>query len=159
MQTIHVATDLPTSADRVWSAIKHPASFTYVTRGLVGIPALAGRTDPIREGERGSAWLLAGHVLPVWRHTIDVVRVDEETMTLRTREHGGVIRVWNHALHVEPRGPRQCRYSDTVEIDAGRLTAAVAALAVRFYRHRQRRWHRLTRLHLLPAGPRWATPR
>ena len=54
MQTIHLETELPASADRVWQAMCHPASFTYVTRGLIGVPALAGRTEPFREGETGT---------------------------------------------------------------------------------------------------------
>ena len=54
MQTIYLETELPASADKVWHAMCHPASFTYVTRGLIGIPALAGRTEPFREGESGT---------------------------------------------------------------------------------------------------------
>jgi hypothetical protein len=154
-RTIDVSTELPTDADRVWAAMKQPATFLYVTRGLFGMPALAGRSEPVRAGEAGSGWLFAFHVVPAYRHTIEVVAVDEGTRTLRTHEHGGVLRRWDHVLHVEPvseleAGPR-CRYSDTVTIDAGRLTGVVAAMAVGIYRYRQRRWHRLVRKHLLPA--------
>jgi hypothetical protein len=159
-KTIDVSTELPTDADRVWAAMKQPATFLYVTRGLFGMPALAGRSEPVRAGEAGSGWLFAFHVVPAYRHTIEVVAVDEETRTLRTHEHGGVLRRWDHVLHAEPvsdggagatgTGPR-CRYSDTVTIDAGRLTGVVAAMAVGIYRYRQRRWHRLVRKHLLPT--------
>jgi hypothetical protein len=156
VRTIHVETELPTGADRVWAAMKQPVTFLYVTRGLFGMPALAGRSEPVRAGEAGSGWLLAFHVVPAYRHTIEVVAVDEEERTIRTHEHGGVLRRWDHVLHAEPVGrepvggeePR-CVYSDTVTIDAGRLTAVVAALAVGIYRYRQRRWHRLVRKHLL----------
>lgn len=156
-RTIHVETVLPTDADRVWPALKHPASFLYVTRGLFGMPALAGRTDPIRAGEVGTGWLLAFHVLPLHRHTIEVVAVDEATRTIRTHEHGGVLRRWDHELRAEPDGEAgtRCRYHDTVTIDAGPLTRVVAALAVGIYRYRHRRWHRLVRKHLLVAGPRY----
>ncbi|MBV8950972.1 MAG: hypothetical protein JOZ99_08860, partial [Actinobacteria bacterium] len=61
-RTIHVETELPTSADKVWAAMKHPASFLFVTRGLIGFPALAGRTDPIRRGEVGTGWLFAFNI-------------------------------------------------------------------------------------------------
>jgi hypothetical protein len=187
-KTIHVETVLPTDPERVWSALKHPASFLYVTRGLFGMPALAGRTDPVQAGEAGTGWLLAFHVVPLHRHTIEIVEVDEATRTIRTHERGGVLRRWDHSLHaapVTPAGPggpdvpngpgggggpggpggpggtwdgggggARCRYRDTVTIDAGPLTAVVAALAVRIYRYRHRRWHRLVRKHLLVAGPR-----
>jgi hypothetical protein len=150
-RTIHVRTELPTDADRVWSALQQPASFIYVTRGLVAMPALAGRTDPVRAGERASGWLFALHVIPAYRHTIEVLDVDHASRTIRTHEHGGPLRRWDHVLHAEPVGPGRCRYSDTVTIDAGRLTPLVAALAVAIYRYRHRRWHRLVHEHLPPT--------
>jgi len=157
MRTIHVETVLPTSADRVWEAMQHPASFLYVCRGLIGFPVLNGRTSPVVEGEEGSGWMLLFHVVPLARHTIHIVEVDAATRTIRSDEHGGVLKAWRHTLHVEPDGDgTQARYSDTVEIDAGTLTPLVARIAVGIYRYRQRRWHKLVRQHLLPSGPRYA---
>jgi hypothetical protein len=157
MRTIHVETSLPTSADRVWKAMQSPATFLYVCKGLFGIPALAGRAEPLRVGERGTAWLFAFHLIPAYRHTIEISQVDETNTTIRTHEHGGVLTAWNHTLHVEPLDERTCRYSDTVDIDAGHATALVAAVAVGIYRYRQRRWHKLVRLHLMPEGPAYAS--
>lgn len=157
MQTIHVETTLPTSADRVWRAMQSPVTFLYVCKGLFGVPALAGRSEPLRVGERGTAWGFAFHLIPAYQHTIEVTEVDETKRTIRTHEHGGILTVWNHSLHVEPIDENTCRYSDTVDIDAGRATALVAAIAVGIYRYRQRRWHKLVRMHLLPQGPAYAS--
>jgi hypothetical protein len=156
VRTIHLETELPTNADKVWHAMCHPASFTYVTRGLIGVPALAGRTEPFRQGESGTGWLLLFHLIPLSRHTIHLASLDQATRTLRSREHGGILRAWNHQLRVQPAGYQRCRYSDTVEIDASALTGAVAAIAKWIYRYRQRRWHKLVRNHLMPGGPRYA---
>jgi hypothetical protein len=156
MRTIHLQTTLPTGADRVWHAMQSPATFLYVCKGLFGVPALAGRAEPLGVGERGTAWLFAFHLIPAYRHTIEVAEVDETDKTIRTREHGGVIRSWNHTLHVEPTDANQCRYSDTVDIDAGAATNFVAAIAVGIFRYRQRRWRKLVRLHLMPQGPAYA---
>ncbi|WP_156297570.1 hypothetical protein [Mycobacterium paragordonae] len=145
MRTVHVETTLPTSADRVWSAMLSPATFLYVCKGLFGFPALAGRTESLRTGERGTGWLMAFHVIPAYRHTIEVTEVDEATGTIRTREHGGALKAWNHTLHVEALQADSCRYSDTVDIDAGLLTGAVVAIANGIYRYRQRRWRKLVR--------------
>lgn len=152
-RTIKVETTLDTSSERVWDAMKHPASFVYVTKGIVGFPALAGRTDPIREGETGSGWILLFHLLPLYRHTIEVVDLDETDQTIRSHEYGGVLRRWDHTLHVEPIDDEHCRYSDTVEIDAGTMTSLVARSAVGIYRYRQRRWRRLVAKHLRVDGP------
>lgn len=157
MRTIHVETALPTSADAIWQAMQHAESLRYVTRGLFRLPALAGRTQPFRQGECGTSWLVLFNVLPAWRHTIRLDELDPTTRTMRSREHGGVIKDWRHTLHVEPIGDQLCRYSDTVQIDAGRLTGLVAVIGTLMYRIRQRRWHALTRTHLLAGGPSWAT--
>ncbi|OBI76155.1 hypothetical protein [Mycobacterium asiaticum] len=153
MRTVHVETVLPTSADRVWSAMLSPATFLYVCKGLFGFPSLAGRTEALRLGESGTGWLLAFHVIPAYRHTINVVEVDEDSGTIRTNEHGGLLKAWNHTLHVEPIDTHSCRYSDTVDIDAGRMTGVVVAVANGIYRYRQRRWRTLVRRHMSPVTP------
>lgn len=156
MRTVHMETELSTDAEQVWAAMQHPTSFTYVCRGVLGIPALVGRTAAMREGESGTGWLLLFHLIPLSRHTIHLVEINPDTKTLRSHEHGGMLRSWNHALRVEAVSPRACRYSDIVEIDAGALTPVVARLAILLYRYRQRRWHKLVHKHLLPEGPDYA---
>lgn len=157
MRTVHIETILPTDADRVWSAMLSPVTFLYVCKGLIGFPALAGRSDVLRVGERGTGWLFALHVIPAYRHTIEIVEVDQASRTVRTHESGGLLKAWNHTLHVEPIDERSSRYSDTVDIDAGVATAFVAVLAKGIYRYRHRRWHKLVRKHLLPKGPSYAS--
>jgi hypothetical protein len=149
-RTISVATDLDAPADRVWQAMLLPATFLHVCRGLLRIPALEGRIDPLVAGESGEGRLWAFGLVPTYRHTIEVLRADEATGTIATHEHGGPLRAWDHTLEVEPAGPGRSRYRDTVTIDAGRLTPVVAALAVGIYRYRQRRWRALARHHLAP---------
>jgi hypothetical protein len=111
-RTIAVSSVLPAEADRVWEAMKHPASFLYVCRGLLGLPALAGRTSAVVEGEVGDSMLML--------------------------------------FQVEPLADGTSRYSDTVDVDAGRLTGAVAFFGTLLYRYRQRRWKRLALRHLQP---------
>lgn len=152
MRTIHHETILPTAAERVWPAMLSPATFLYLCKGLFTMPALAGRVEPFREGESGTAWLFALHIVPAYRHTIEVLEIDAATHTVRTRERGGLLKAWNHTLHVEAIDDRTCRYTDTVDIDAGRATALAVAVANVIFRYRQRRWHKLVRQHLLPEG-------
>lgn len=152
MQRIHVETILPADTDRVWQAMQQVPTFLYVCRGLFGVPALAGRTEPLEAGDRGTGWLFAFHVIPAYRHTIEVLDVDDATRTIRTHEYGGVLRSWDHTLHVEPVTDQSCRYSDTVDIDAGPLTSAVAALARGIYAYRHRRWHKLVDRHMSVFG-------
>ncbi|HTQ21768.1 hypothetical protein [Mycobacterium sp.] len=156
MRTVHLETVLPTTADRVWPAMLSPVTFLYVCKGLFGFPVLGGRSEPLRAGEAGTGWLIAFHLIPAYRHTIEVVEVDEATKTVRTRENGGVLKIWNHTLHVEAVDENSCRYSDTIDIDAGPLTPIAATVATGLFRYRQRRWHKLVRRHLLAQGPAYA---
>jgi len=156
VRTVHLETILPITADRAWPAVLSPVTFLYLCKGLFGFPALSGRSEPLRAGESGTGWLVAFHLIPAYRHTIEVVGVDEATKTVRTHEHGGMLRAWNHTLHVEPVDERSCRYSDTIAIDAGPATALAATVANGIFRYRQRRWHKLVRKHMLADGPAYA---
>ncbi|CPR85179.1 hypothetical protein PP568_10675 [Mycobacteroides abscessus] len=153
MKTVYLETELPTDAERVWNAMQYAGTFLYLCRGLFGIPALSGRTEPLRVGEAGTAWLWGLHLIPLYRHTIHVVEVDADNRTVRTNESGGILRTWNHTLHVEPIGRGRCRYSDSIDINAGMFSAAAAGGAAAIFRYRQRRWHRLVNKQLLPEGP------
>ncbi|MYR06106.1 hypothetical protein GTV32_07190 [Gordonia sp. SID5947] len=150
MQTVTLETELEADAPAVWSAMLLPATFLHVCRGLFSMPALADRTAPMHQGDSGTGWLLAFHIIPAYRHTIEVVEVDHDDRTIRTREHGGVLRAWNHTLHVEPNDGAGSRYRDTIEIDAGHLTRMACIVAGGIFRYRQRRWRKFART--LPAG-------
>ncbi len=159
MRTIRLQTTLANQRRRYGRAMQSPVTFLYVCRGLFGCAfCWWGRAEPLRAGERGTGWLTAFHVIPAYRHTIEVIEIDRR----RARRSGptstaGCCAAWNHTLRVEPVDAQTCRYSDTVKIDAGMLTAVVAALAVGIFRYRQRRWHKLVRLQLLPQGPAYAS--
>jgi hypothetical protein len=146
--TVRRETDLDAPAAPVWQAILQPATMLYVLKGLFSFPALVGRIDPISEGEVGRGWTLLFHVVPFARWTIKVVRVDPDHKTIVTNEHGGMIRVWNHTLHVDELAPGRSRYTDSIELDAGPLTPVVAAGVGLIFSYRQRRLRRLARNHL-----------
>ncbi|KIU18156.1 hypothetical protein [Mycolicibacterium llatzerense] len=154
MKTVYIESELAADLERVWRDMQLPATFLYLCRGLFGVPALAGRTEPLHAGERGTGWLMAFHVLPAYRHTIEVLSVDEATHTIRTHEYGGRIRSWNHTLHAESIGPGRCRYADTIDIDAGWFTGVVALGAAGIFRYRHRRWHKLIRSEVANQTPK-----
>jgi hypothetical protein len=139
-----MSTTLGAPAPVVWNAlVADSGAFRFVTRGLIRYPAAAGWTERIARGDRlsGVLWLFA--VVPISRHTLEVVEVDEEGRRLVTSEGGGLVRAWRHTISVVPTADRACRYTDRVEIDAGRATPLVLAFARGFYAQRQRRWRTL----------------
>jgi hypothetical protein len=142
-RTIRRSTDLAAAPDVVWAAVRTPQAFRFVVRGLLEWQPLRGRVEPWREGEEASGWLLLGTVLPFSRHRIRIVEIDDLRRVLRSDESGGPIRSWRHDILVEPLDGDRTRYTDVVAIDAGPLTAAVAAFAWVFSGVRQRRWRQL----------------
>ena len=153
MRTIELETVLPTRTERVWQAMQSPATFLYVCKGPVR-RASVGR--PVRAAARRRTWhglLFAFHFIPAYRHTIEIAEVDETSHMIRSR---GILTAWNHTLRVEPIDEYSCRYSDKVEIAAGRATRIVAVIATGIFRYRKRRWRKLVRKHLLPGGPAYA---
>jgi hypothetical protein len=146
--TVRRQTELDASVERVWQAMLQPSTMLYVLKGIFSFPALNGRIDPIREGESGTGWTLLFHTLPFARWTIKVVRVDDSAHTIVTHEHGGIVRRWNHTLHVQELDAARSRYHDTVEVDAGPLTRPVAAFVGFIFSYRQHRLRRLAHRHL-----------
>jgi hypothetical protein len=142
--TIERRVELDAPASLVWAAAQRPATFRYVTRGVLRITGLP-RSGTIGESTRIDGWLLLGGLLPVHRHHLEVVRVDQAAMTLSSNESGGVLRRWDHDIVVEELAGGRARYTDRVVIDAGPFTLPVVAFAWLFYRYRQRRWRELVR--------------
>ena len=140
LKTLRRTTELPIAADAAWALVKRADTFTYVTHPLLGV------RDPLPETlAEGETLALRLKILglPANRHTLHLVEVDDATRSVRTREHGGALKTWNHTIQIEPAGGAACRYTDTVEIDAGRLTPIAYRIANAFFAHRQRRWHKL----------------
>lgn len=64
---------------------------------------------------------------------------------LRDNGHSALIKTWDHLITVAPDDRGGTRYTDEVEVSAGKLTPLIWAFAQVFYRHRQRRWRGLSR--------------
>jgi hypothetical protein len=132
--------ELEADAELVWQAVKTPVAFRTVTRGLLRMPVIANRDGDWHEGETVVGWVFLFGLIPFSRHHLHIARIDDGDQILRSQEHGGLVRLWNHEIEVEPISECRCRYTDRIEIDAGLLTPAVVGYARVFYRLRQRRW-------------------
>jgi hypothetical protein len=145
MAVVDLHSELQASAPAVWSAVKTPAAFRRVTRGLLAMPAIQHRESTWEVGETVVGWVFLFGFIPFSRHTLHISVIDDAARTLSSRESGGLVRIWNHDIIVTPVGDRRCVYRDRVEIDAGMLTPFVALYATWFYRARQRRWRTLAK--------------
>jgi len=142
MVTVRRTTPLPISAEQAFALAQRPATFAYVVRGVLRVPALASVPDGFaRPGVEaaGRMWWLG--VLPSWTHHLRVVALAPNEIL--TAEHGGPIRTWNHRLSFVATSPTSCDYTDEIELDAGPLTPVVRRFASALFALRQARWRRL----------------
>ncbi|MFM2339645.1 MAG: hypothetical protein RLZZ360_281 [Candidatus Parcubacteria bacterium] len=80
---------------------------------------------------------------PQGDHIVQVVAVNDADRIIETREHGASITKWDHTMRVMGNSSNTCLLVDTIEIEAGWRTLAIATFAWFFYRHRHRRWLQL----------------
>jgi ligand-binding SRPBCC domain-containing protein len=142
---VRVSTELECSAHAAWQAVQRVDTLRYVTRGLLGFRPLGEVADELHAGQSIHLRLLLFGVIPAWEHLIRIVRLDDTARELFTNERGGAVETWNHLIRIEPAGPARTRYTDEIEIEAGRVTPLVWGYAQLFYRYRQWRWRRLAR--------------
>ncbi|MBX7056039.1 MAG: hypothetical protein K1X36_13885 [Pyrinomonadaceae bacterium] len=138
---VNITTNLEMSAVEAWQTVRKSSTLVFVTKGLLGF---AQDSFPIEwiEGETVKTRLFLFNFIPVWKHQIHFLRVDDKQFELYTNEKGGMISVWNHLIKVESgndENQRPCLYTDRIEIEAGILTPVVWCFAQIFYRYRQRR--------------------
>jgi len=129
------------SAEAAWTLVREPATFLHVAWPLLG--ARGALPERWEQGCIVQLRLLGLGVLPLWRHQIAIVDLDDERRTLATEETAVVLRRWRHRISVAPEGAAECRYVDEIELDAGALTPVAALLVRGFFRWRQRRWRAL----------------
>ena len=153
LRTVRRTCTLDAPAEVVWRAVRSPVTLVHVAAPVLRMPALEGRHRPRQQGESVSTPLLLLGVLPLSQHTVRIDVLDDAAMTARTEEHGGPVSVWRHHITVEPAGPTGCRYTDEVEVGAGRLTGLVHALAGGFFRWRQHRWRQLAPVLAAATSP------
>ncbi|KJS29890.1 MAG: hypothetical protein VR64_18660 [Desulfatitalea sp. BRH_c12] len=142
-----ISTRLACSENELWQKIIEPGSLQFVASPIVSFV-------PVREGGLSGEWqvgvpyqlkLYFLKLIPLGRHTIQLVRIDKEANKIISQERGLLARVWNHIICFREVALGVVSYTDEIEIRAGWLTPAIWLFAQLFYRHRQRRWKVLLR--------------
>lgn len=142
-----ISTRLACTEAELWQKIIEPGSLQFVASPILSfVPVEGGALDG--EWKVGLAYPLKLYflkVIPLGRHTIQLVKIDKRTNTIVSQESGLLARVWNHTIRFHEVRPGQVTYTDEIEIQAGGFTPLIWVFAQMFYRHRQRRWKVLLR--------------
>lgn len=145
-RTVQISTELSVDAGTVWRAVRTPHAFVFVSRPVLRFRPAEQLDRPWEEGDAVTGWLRLFGIVPISKHRIGIESINADRHEMQSHEGGGLVRSWRHLIRVDPIGTSRCRYTDIVEIDAGPSTMVVTGFAQLFYRHRQRRWHKLTAL-------------
>lgn len=140
---VSVTSDLPIPVEVVAGLVAKPALTRHLLWPIVTFTGLPVGYD-LEQGITVGLRLLG--LVPLWHHTIRVVHADPRAGVAVTEERGGPVRRWRHRLVAVPLDGGGCRYTDEVEIDAGRLTGVTRVVARALYGYRHRRWAALARV-------------
>ncbi|CCH89346.1 conserved protein of unknown function [Modestobacter italicus] len=97
-------------------------------------------------------------LVPLGRQTISISfpTTTPDRLLLRDNGSGQLLRRWDHLITIEPGSrPGRTRYTDRIDVEAGRFTVVAWAFAHMLYRWRQRRWRHLAARDFAPiSAPR-----
>ena len=137
-----ISTNLVCTEEQLWEKLSQPNSLQFVSAPLLSFRPIEGTglTGEWATGREYALRLYFLNIIPLGRHQIRLVEVNRETNTIQSQESGLLAPVWNHKISFHRVGDGAVRYTDEIEIKAGRLTLPIWLFAHLFYRHRQRRW-------------------
>jgi hypothetical protein len=149
---LQISTPLAATADEAWSLITKPATFEFVTHGLLRFRDRSQLPEEWHAGQTIRSPLVLCGFLPAWTHELRVQSRDDANRTLQTAESGGPLRRWDHTLAVTPNAGGGATYTDTIHLEAGPLTPLAGLMARMFFHYRQSRLRRLARAGPLTPG-------
>jgi hypothetical protein len=144
---VEISTVIAADADMVWRHVKTPRLLEYVAGPLIKfVPKNPANFPELwATGQYKTTMKFFGFI-PIGRQTIGIEYPEPPTRgthQLRDNGNGSLISQWDHMITISERQDGHTDYCDRVDISAGLLTPFIALFAWVFYRHRQRRWHRL----------------
>lgn len=145
--TVERTSELACTPDEAWSHVLTAPLLQHIAAPLIRFVPMGGRGFPQdwEEGEHRT-WMFLFGFIPLGWQAIVISRPEPsgDVRYIRDNGYGPLIRRWDHWIEIAPgKAPGTTRYTDRVTIEAGVLTALVAAFARVFYAHRQRRWRAL----------------
>lgn len=136
-----LTTVLDAPLEHVWELLQRPAMMEQVAAPVMTMVPADPPAFPERWEDRPyRVRLKVFCVLPAGSQVIDISRSEGPGIRrLRDRGVGTVAKVWDHTLTAEALPDGRTRYTDTLEVRAGVLTAGMWLFSQVFFRHRQRR--------------------
>lgn len=142
---ITVISDFPSNIENIWNKIQDINTLREICRPKASFISCDNFPILWKEGESFVFKLFLHGFIPVGKHIINVVKMDEVSREIVTEEYNKTVTIWNHYIKMEEVNPNVTRYTDIVDLYAGSLTYISAWWTLKFYMHRQRKWQKIAK--------------
>ncbi len=131
-----------TDIEKFFSLIQKLDTLQYIAKPYATFKSMNNENDLIWEtGKTFSFKFKVFGCISLGIHTIKVREFNRDG--IYTNESNRFCPVWNHRIIIEKIDETHIRYTDEVEINAGRKTKFIYVWAKAFYKHRQKKWKKL----------------
>jgi hypothetical protein len=146
--TVH--SEIPMGIESAWDNVKTPALLEFVAKGMIKFKFVDG--DFPKQWKVGQTYgfkTLVFGIIPFGGiHYLFVDKIDDGNYMLSTKEWDSGAKVWNHNIVMRDLGDGKIYYEDSITIYGGILTGFITSFAMRFYKHRQKRWQKVAQQNL-----------
>lgn len=144
-KVVRVSSCFPASIDEIWGELQRSDTLHFIAAPYVAFNPIGNTELTWKEGEISKFHLKLFGFISIGIHTINVVQLNKDTLTIYTNEKNESVPVWNHRIFLQRVHDNVSLYTDEVEIYAGWKTPIVFLWGHLFYRHRQKKWIKLLR--------------
>ena len=129
---IVVTSVFETDIENIWCKIQDIDTLREICKPKASFISYDDVPSVWKEGETFCFKLFLHRFIPIGKHTISIIKIDK-----KSRE------IWNHYIQMEKIAENVTRYTDSIELHAGYLTQFAAWWALKFYKHRQKKWQEI----------------
>ena len=142
---IVVTSVFETDIENLWRKIQDIETLREICKPKASFISY-GNIPPVwKEGETFYFKMFLHRFIPIGKHTINVIKIDKKSREIVSNEYNKRVTIWNHYIQMEKITENVIKYTDSVELYAGYLTPLVAWWTLYFYKHRQKKWQKITK--------------
>ena len=142
---ITISSTLNNSAEKIWNKLLNIETLIEICKPMVTFKSKLN--DKEMKWEINKEYIFKLFIygfIPFGNHKIILKKLDEENKIILSNEYNKIVKIWNHLIFMENLGENEIKYTDEVEIYAGIFTLFTAIWAKLFYKHRQKKWKRIS---------------
>jgi len=142
---IIISSTLNNSAEKIWNKLLNIETLIEICKPMATFKSNLNEKEMKWEIDKEYIFKLFIYgFIPFGNHKIILKKLDKENKIILSNEYNKIVKIWNHLIFMENVGENEIKYTDEVEIYAGIFTLFTAIWAKLFYKHRQKKWKRIS---------------